>query len=675
MRKEKNITSSERKRLIFIAFTLFALFSLLIIQYYKMQIIEGDKWTKLGDRQHFFTINEPFLRGTFISNTSIKEGHPDSPQKFVIDVQKFHLHADPDSIPLEQREEISNRLMKIMNLSVQEQLDLRQQFERKSRNRKLAMWLDKEIRDTILEWWLPYAKLNKIPRNALFFITDYQRSYPFGKLLGPVLHTIQNNKDELTGQAIPTGGLELSLNKYLVGRQGKRRLMRSPRNSLELGEVISSPQNGADVYLTINHYLQAIAEEELEKGVKQVKAKSGWAVMMDPHSGEILALAQYPFFHPPEYQFYFNDEKMIEHTRIKPITDANEPGSVMKPLTLAIALKANEVLRERGEKELFDPNAKMPTSDSYFAGRGRKPLKDTRLHYFMNMNMALQKSSNIYMARLVEKIVARLGNEWYREALSQVFGVGKKTMVELPSEAAGVLPLPGKMHANGTLEWSAGTPYTLAIGHNVQMSTLQLARAFAVIANGGYFVQPTMIRKIEKREEDGVESVLVINDPSERIRTFPRVLSQEITEELIKAMKYVTKPGGSAPKADVRGYTEVGKTGTANKIVNGSYAEKSYCSSFVGFTPAKKAAFVLAVTVDEPEYVFLPGIGKLHHGGTCAAPIFREIARKSLNYLGVAEDDPHGYPVGDPRYDPEKADWYPETRQLKEMYEKWNNKE
>ena len=126
-------------------------------------------------------------------------------------------------------------------------------------------------------------------------------------MLGAVLHTVQTVKDEKRGQAIPTGGFELAFNRYLKGVPGKRRLMRSPRNSLETGEVIASPKNGADIYFTINHCLQAIAEEEIEKGVKKSKAKSGWALMMEPRTGEILALAQYPEFYPAEYQHYLND--------------------------------------------------------------------------------------------------------------------------------------------------------------------------------------------------------------------------------------------------------------------------------------------------------------------------------------------------------------------------------
>lgn len=654
-----------------LAIFLLVLFSILIAQFYRIQVVENEKWTKEARKQHFFLVKEPFLRGKFISNASIKQGHPEIPQSFVVDVEKFHLYVDPQSIPLKSRKVITQELGRILNLSTNEKVTLREQFNKKSRSRKLALWLDHETRNAILDWWHPYCQKNKIPRNALFFINDYQRSYPFGKLLGQVLHTIQETKDEKTSQAIPTGGLELYFNSYLKGKQGKRRLMRSPRNSFETGEVISNPENGADIYLTINHCLQAIAEEGLEKGVKRCKGKAGWAVMIEPKSGEILALAQYPFFNPSEYQYYFNNPLLTEQTRVKAITDANEPGSVMKPFTLATALLANDTLKEKGESPLFDPLAKMSTSDGRFKGRN-KPLNDTRFHAFLNMEMALQKSSNRYMARLVESIIKRLGVDWYRNVLQECYGFGKKTGIELPAESCGVLPMPGKKHPNGTFEWSGATPYSLAMGHNVQITGLQIARAYCIFANGGYLIKPTLIQKIVRKNANQTDDILLDNRGNEK--KAPQVLKKEIVDTIVRAMKFVTKAGGTSVKANVLGYTEAGKTGTANKVVNGSYSQTQYCSTFVGFTPVQNPAFVLLVTMDEPEYGYVPGLGRVHMGGNCTAEVFREIATKSLQYLGTPSDDPYGYAVGDPRYDATKADWVREAKQLGELYEKWNKK-
>lgn len=657
---------SDKKRVLYLGIFIFTLFSLLIVQFYRIQIIEGDKWTHEANKQHYFVVKEPFVRGRFLSNTAIKKGHPNDVQSFVIDVEKFHLYIDPVSIPKAKKNEISLEIAKILNLNPQEKIKLRREFNKKSRSRKLSMWLERDVKEVILKWWHPFSKKNKIPRNALFFVSDYQRSYPFGNLLGQVLHTIQNNKDEVTKQGIPTGGLELTFNQYLKGGVGKRMLMRSPRNEFEMGEVITPPINGADIYLTINHSLQAIAEEEITKGVKKCKAKSGWALMMDPFTGEILALAQYPSFYPPDYQAYFNNKELIENTKVKAITDANEIGSVMKPFILAAALKANKELVARNESEIFSPEAKIATSNSHFKGRS-KPLVDTHLHRFLNMDMALQHSSNIYMAKLAGAMCERLGNDWFKNTLQSSFGFGKKTGIELPAESIGVVPTPGKKHPNGALEWSIATPYSIAMGHNIQMTTLQLVRAYAVLANGGYLVNPTLLKKIVKKNEKG-EDVYFERKENEKVPS----LDKDIVDRVVKALKFVTKPGGTSRRGDIWGYTEAGKSSTAKKIINGTYSETQYIASFVGFAPAKNPIFVLAVIMDEPEYGYIPGIGKNHHGGTCSAPVFREIGTRTLTYLGIPPDDPFGYPRQDPRYNESKADWMPETVRLQEKYDSWN---
>ena len=651
-----------KRKVLALSLGLFALFGLLILQFFKLQIIEQEKWSKLASRQHFFILKEPFHRGTFYSNTSLKKGHPETAQKFVIDIEKFHLFIDPESIPEAYKKAMIAYLWDKLGIKKEARRRFAADFFKKSRSRRLAMWLTKEDKEAILAWWNPFAKGHKIPLNALFFASDYQRSYPFGKLLGQVLHTTQSLKDENTLQDLPTGGLELYYNSVLQGRIGKKRLMRSPRNHLETGDVLQLPENGADIWLTINHNLQAIAEEEVMKGVKNCKAKSGWAVMMDPKTGEILALAQYPFFDPSHYAEYYKNPLLMEATKIKAVTDANEPGSVMKPLNLAIALLGNR------ERPFFNPEEKIDTSKGRFKGRS-KPVTDTHHRNALNMNMAIQKSSNVYLAHIVDKIIATFGCDWYRKQLVECFGVGKKTGIELPGESRGMLPMPGKKHPSGALEWSLGTPISMAMGYNLQLNTLQILRAHAVIANRGLLVEPTLIRKIVKGGE-----VLVDHTGPERIASFPRVLPEEVCERVIQAMKYTTKPGGTARRGDVWGYTEAGKTSTSHKIVDGTYSSSAYIANFVGFTPVKNPSFVLIVTMDEPESNFIPGIGKTHHGGNACAPVFREIAHRSLEYLGVPMDDPHGFPMQDPRFNKQKADWFPETIRLQEIYETWNKK-
>lgn len=662
------INFHHRIRLVSLQLFLILLFSLLLARFYILQVEENEKWLKIANRQHYFTIQEPAKRGVFYSNATLRGHHPAKPHPFVVDIEKFHLHIDPLSFPAQVKEEMTEQLSTLLALSTKERTHLSSQFNKKSRNRKLCMWLGKEQQESILTWWRPYAKKNKIPHNALFFVTDYQRSYPFGHLLGQVIHTIRGCKDQ--NQVMPTGGAELYFDAYLKGTPGKRRLMRSPRNSFEMGEVIETPVRGADVYLTIDHHLQAIVEQELERAVKKSKAKAGKAVMMNPKNGEILAIAHYPFFNPGQYQVYFNDPELLVHAQLGAVVDALEPGSVMKPFTVCSALLANDELAARGQKPIFDPSEKTATSNGKFPGRSR-PLVDTHLHRFLNMSMAMQKSSNIYMGRLTEKIVSTLGGAWYRAVLQERFGFGKRTGIEFPAESPGVLPVIGKRHANGSLEWSTSTPFSLAMGYNLQVNGIQLLRAYAVLANGGYLVQPTLIRGIVGEDREGKEVVFVDNSSADRVKSFPRVLSKQIVDEVVQAMKYTTKPGGSAAKAEIYGYTEAGKTSTTKKIVNGAYAD-TYRASFVGFVPVTDPAFVLFVMMDEPSYGYIPGIGKTHHGGTATAPVFAKIAKRSLAYLGVAPDDPYGYPNGDPRSDRSKADWVTEAKVLQQHYEEWN---
>lgn len=646
------VHSSHRKRLSIVAFFICILFCQLIVRFYYIQIIQGDKWAAAATLQHQYLVTEPCMRGSFYSNTNIKKGHPGERQPFVVDVPKFHLFIDPKSIPEHLKGKMALALHHFLP-GVEKYED----FYKKSRSRKIAMWLSREKRVEIESWWKGFCSLEKIPRNAIYFKREFKRSYPFGSLLGAVLHTVGDDNQN------PTGGLELILDSYLRGKEGKRLMVRTGRHPLDTGKVLVPPENGADVYLSINHYLQAITEYELEKGVQAAGADGGWAVMMDPYNGEILALAQTPSFDPSQYATYFNNKHLIEHTKVKSVTDCYEPGSIFKAITVAICLKANEELSKKGRPPIFTPEEKIACSNGWFPGRTR-PLKDARLYPYMNMDIALQKSGNIYMGKIVQRLIEQLGDEWYRSALAHIFGFGSRTGIDLPAESPGLLPNPGKLHPNGRPEWSLPTPYSLALGHNILCNSLQIVRAYAILANGGYAVQPHLIRKIEKGGKTVIDNT--------RYRATKQVLSKEIAERVVHSLKFVTKTGGTSKRGDILGYSEVGKSGTAEKIINGVYSKEHNVSSFVGFAPAENPRFVLIVSIDDPERKLIPGVGRNQFGGVCAAPVFREIATRALQYLGVTPDDPYGLAPGDPRRNPEKEYWAKEVKELKMLFDKWN---
>ena len=650
------------RRLLFLAIGMLILFCFIIFQFYKLQIIEGAKWEKQAKAQHQFSLIEPYKRGRFIASNDLKEGHPEKQTPLVFDVKKYHLYIDPISIPEDYRDNISLKVGEHLSLDWKDKNFIRMQFEKKSRSRRLKMWVGEEEKERLLSWWRPFARWKKIPSNALYFEEDYQRAYPFGKLLGNVLHTVRDDRDVETKRALPTGGLELTLDSYLQGSPGKRLLLRSPGQALEEGLLVNHPEDGADVYLTVNHYIQAIAEEEIERAVKSAGAKSGWAVMMNPNTGEIYALAQYPFFSPSEYRKYYNDPELLLATKVRAITDCFEPGSTMKPISVAIALLANRELMSQGKEPIFDPKDMIPVHDGHFPGR-KNPIRDVGTHRYLNMYLAIQKSSNIYVAKLIQRVIGTLGDEWYRKQLEEVFGFGTFTGIELPSESPGLLPSPAKTYENGKRQWSTPTPYSLSFGYNLLTNSMQLLRAYAIMINGGYLVKPSLVKKIVKEGK-------VVFDYSDQEKK--QVFNPEISREIIYALKSVTKPGGGGFRADIPGYTEGGKSGTTEKIIKGTYSKKHHYSSFIGFTPASNPKFLLYIAIDEPEYRYMPGIGKTYFGGRCAAPAFRHIMEKTYKYLGIPPDDPHGFPVGHPHADPERADWNKQVNILKELYTNWN---
>ena len=392
-----------RPRIIILACGVFALLSILVVQFFKVQIIQEKKWQKYAKAQHELVVREPFKRGVFYSNLDIVDQTKQKEQPLVLDIPKFHFYADPFQIPENKHLEVSKKISEILgSTTLDEAKVLKELKHQKSRSRKLVMWLDQSQKNELNNWWFNFAKKNKLASNALYFINDYKRSYPFGSLLGQVLHTIQDQKEELTCQGIPTGGLEYFFNTQLKGKEGKKKLIRSPKHPLDMAQTVVAPQHGSDVYLTINHHLQAIAEQEIEKGVKVAEAKSGWAIIMDPQNGHILAFAQYPFFSPDNYKDYYNNEERVEDTRLKGICDSYEPGSIFKPITVAICYLANQELQKRGKEPIFDPHEKISTSSGKFVGREYKDLPDNGVYKYTNMYLCLQKTTNRYLARLSE---------------------------------------------------------------------------------------------------------------------------------------------------------------------------------------------------------------------------------------------------------------------------------
>ena len=443
----------------------------------------------------------------------------------------------------------------------------------------------------------------------------------------------------------------------LEGENGERKLQRSPLNRLDVDKVTKIPRDGSDIYLTIDANIQTIAEQEIAVGVLEAKARSGRVVVLNSHTGEILALAQYPFFNPERYREFFNCEDSIEDTKVKAVSDVFEPGSIMKPLTIAIGLLANEESQKRYGETLFDPNEPIDVTRRLFPGRQKMPLRDIVSNRCLNMYMAIQKSSNVYMAQLADRIVQKLGADWYEQRL-QSFGFGKKTGIELPAEAVGLVPSRKRFHKNGTPEWSLSTPYSLAMGYNLLATSMQMVQAYAVFGNGGFLVRPTLVKKIIS--PSGKEIHLAAKPEKTRL------LSEKVVSEVVRAMKFTTSVGGTGFRAAPKGYSSAGKTGTTEKLVNGRYDKKRHIASFIGITPITALSetavpLVILVSIDDPAHGVREDGTKNYMGGRCAAPVFSRIASRVLPYLGVPEDK-------------QQHACQEEIVQLKSLYEEWNRK-
>jgi cell division protein FtsI (penicillin-binding protein 3) len=655
-------------RLYIMILILLLLLSLSLGRFFILQVAEGDSWQKLADRQHLLKIKQPFFRGTFwledpIANDRIALSY---------DLAQFHLFADCSQIKESEKLAIVEFLHQYLYLNSKTIQNLTEQLMKSSRSRRLLNRISLKQKKEIDHWWKLFAKNHKLQRNSLFFLQDQVRAHSDPLMLSPVVHTTQLFKNETSGQAKPTGGLELFLDARLQGKGGWRFLKRTLKNPLSSSERFIPAVNGADITLTMNPRLQVVAENILQQAVSRFQAENAWAMIIDPYSGKILCLAQAPFFDLAHYSRYFNDSKLSSLAKIWGVNEAYEPGSVLKPINLAIALRANERFLEQHQAPLFDPLYFVDLREVRLPGR-RTPLRDVSPANFLNMDLALQKSSNIYMAKLMQSFCDRLNAYEYQKSL-QKFGFGQNTGIELPSEALGLVPQPGKVNAWGALEWSAPTPSSLAMGHNILTTSIQLLRAYCAIANGGWLIRPTIIEKVDLPV--GYKNEVIYKSERDVRYCSPKILSHTISQRVLQAMSYTLKPMGSAIRADLPGYSIAVKTGTANKIYKGKYDQEHSLSTLIGILPLNsKKKLVILVSINEPKRFFIPGQGYNHRAGFCAAPTFHRIAQQAVAILGIDRDAPESFLPNDPRFKADKSYWVEQNRNLQEMYRKWNSLE
>ena len=411
-----------------------------------------------------------------------------------------------------------------------------------------------------------------------------KRTYPKATMLANILGFTTIDRDKVTARS----GLEKSFDRNMSSVASKVKYERSRDGKpLVFGEI--SRQNGHDgydLYLTIREPLQAILEEEIDKMMAASKAAHAYMVMADPYTGDILAVAQRPTFDP-------NDRSQLKSNVMgNPIVEmAFEPGSIMKPFAVSGAL----------DMGIVRPDTIIDCENGLWTYAGKK-LRDTHKIGRITVAEVIKESSNIGTA----KIAVEIGEPRLQNLLSS-FGFGQRTGAPLRPETI------GQFYKNPTKISITRYP----IGQGLSVSPLQMVRAYCMLANGGRQVKLRFVDRIV--HADGtVEKIPV--ELGKKIFRRP-----ETTSEILAMMRLVTEPGGTGTAAAVRGYHVAGKTGTAQKVVNGRYSNKVHTSSFVGIVPASRPRFVLLVTADEPQGA--------QYGGTVAGPYFSSAAERTLKYL------------------------------------------
>ena len=424
------------------------------------------------------------------------------------------------------------------------------------------------------------AALEKLNLPGLGFYAEELRSYPQRTVAAQVLGYAGLDNEGLEG-------LERSLDQALVGKPGSQTTVRDPAGRV-IDVIATRPERaGDDVVLTIDHRIQASAEGVLRETVKRWRAKGGSAVVLDPRTGAVLAMAVAPGFDANAF-----GSTSAARRRNRVVTDTYEPGSTFKVVTVAGALS----------EKIVSPRTPFTLASSIRVADRIINEHEPRPKQRMTVAQILSQSSNVGTITIAQMLGRERVERWIGR-----FGFGKPTGVDAPGEAQGLLPT----------YWSGSTIGNVPIGQGIGVTPIQMAAAYGAIANDGIYRRPYLVQRVggEPRRR-----------PAGR-----RVLSKTVSAQMMAMLRdVVSAEGGTGAAAAVPGYTVAGKTGTANKPIPGGYSRTKYFASFVGIVPAKNPRLVVLVSIDEPKGTI--------YGGIVAAPAFSEIARSSLVELEVPPD-------------------------------------
>jgi cell division protein FtsI (penicillin-binding protein 3) len=551
---------------------------------YHVQVDDGDAWREMAEKQRQRRLHIEPKRGTIYDrNGTALAVSIEVPSVSADVVEMLHGVTSPEAQAALLRDAAS-RLSKALAVDATE-------LHSKLEQRKRFVWIKRRISgdETTAVRDLGDPKKQVVPIHGLAIEGEGHRYYPGRELAGPVL-----------GFVAPDGqgkdGLELALDEDLRGHVEEVKGLRDRSGHLIFAQGSNDEQalEGHDVSLTLDEGIQHIADQELDAAQRTYEAKGASIVVLDPNTGELYALASSPGYNPNDY-----GESDVEARRDRVIQDRFEPGSAMKPFTVAAALAAGTL---------------KPTESIYCEHGtyqiGPVTIHDTHVNDWLTPTQILARSSNIGAL----KIGLGLGEPGLYAALRR-FGFGEPTSIPLPGEASGVLRPRGR-------PWFEVETANASFGQGISVTTLQLALGYAAIANGGRLLEPLLVRKVTDARGN------VVKEGASHVRR--EVLEPRVARMLTEMLIAVTENGGTAVEAAVPGLRVAGKTGTAQKIdpATGKYSLDYFTASFVGIVPADRPRLVIAVVLDEPT------IG--HYGGDLAGPVFRRVAEASLRYLGVS---------------------------------------
>ncbi len=494
-------------------------------------------------------------------------------RELALDVRLDSLYAV--SREIKAKEKVADKLTRILAMDRSEILD------RLNRD-KLFVWIARKISSAKSQ------SIQRLKEPGLGFVKESLRMYPKGETACHLVGFTDIDNDGLEG-------VELHYNSFLKGVPGWRLAQKDAKQRELISKEIEMvpPVDGYNIHLTLDEVIQSLAEKELAATCKKYNALGGSVVVIEPKTGDILAMANYP-----SYDLNRSKHSAPESRRNRAITDLFEPGSVFKVVTLAAIL----------QNRAFSLDEKFNCESGAWAVAG-KVLHDHTGHGVMSFREIIEKSSNIGTV----KGAMRLGdNKLYKTI--RAFGFGDKTGVGLAGEVSGILPNPKS--------WSRSSIINIPIGQGVAVTPIQLAGAMAAIANDGMLMKPRILTSI-----DDQEGRVIKNFPPEAVR---QVISKEASLQIRSVLEGAVSRG-TGKKAAVPGFKAAGKTGTAQKVLpNGTYSQDQFFASFIGFVPYDEPKVVIVVSVDQPH--------PAHFGGVVAAPAFSRIASGILAYWQISQD-------------------------------------